>query len=629
MSFLNYIRQRFTKVLAVDTEYLMDLTGTIPKKVICFVYTDIFTGEVTPKWENDVGYSDRHFNYDDVLLVCYNGTAEVGCYLNHLHGKPNNLWDCFVENSRLYKTMRSGKGALTLLATAGQYGIKDKMSELEKQENLDLILRRNNYSSLVPGEYTDDERKKILEYCTADTEVLRKVFIKQVEDIEDKNELKTEEDFERELWQVCNRGYAISCVSQVERNGIPIDLGLVNEFNEYWPRVKNNLIREYNKELEVFTDDLKFNNVKFEELIRKNKLYNWPLLKSGTYSTAKSVIQKYLHIPDIKKLDEIRTLQNMTKLSSYTPSDDGKARASLFMFGTVTGRTTPSSAKYIFNASRWTRNFIKPSPGNYLYYIDYASQEPAIQGYLSGDQNKIDAYQSGDVYIHTAKMFDYLKQNDVRNEFTEDIRNMFKVIDLANTYGQGPIAVADSLHCSIGKAKTLMIKYKETFKVYFKWLNSYTENGLHNKKLVTNRGWQRYIKDLFIMREGKQRSITNSLMNWPIQAHGAEILREALMDLTDANFEVNALVHDAVLISIPIPETEDRLKEAKKIMVDASIKIVGGPIRVEHEKIESNYKQKKEFQKTFNDIMEAIQKYKVTTEMKDRDYQTDSTALYD
>ena len=68
MTFLNYIRSRFTKVLSVDTEFLMDSTGTIRKKVICFVYTDIFTGEVTPKWENDVGYSDRHFNYDECSI---------------------------------------------------------------------------------------------------------------------------------------------------------------------------------------------------------------------------------------------------------------------------------------------------------------------------------------------------------------------------------------------------------------------------------------------------------------------------------------------------------------------------------------------------------------------------------
>ena len=406
MKFLNYIRSRFKKVLSVDTEFLMDLTGTIPKKVICFVYTDIFTGEVTPKWENDVGYSDRHFNYDECLLV--------------------NIWDSFVENSRLYKSMRSGKGALKLLTTAEHYDIEDKMSELEKENNLDLILRRGEYSSLVPGLYSDDERKKILEYCTADTEVLRKVFIKQVEDIEDKNELKTEEDFERELWQVCNRGYAVACVAQVERNGIPIDLKLVNEFNEYWPLVKNKLIRRYNEDLEVFTDDLKFNNVKFEELIKKNKLFNWPRLKSGTYSTAKSVIKKYLHVPDMKKLDEIRTLLNMTKLSSYTPSNDGRSRTSLFMFGTVTGRATPSTAKYPFNASKWARNFIKPALGTKLFYIDYSSQEPAIQGYLSKDPNKIAAYQSGDVYIHTAKLFGFAEPNAVRNPQTEAVKDMFK-----------------------------------------------------------------------------------------------------------------------------------------------------------------------------------------------------------
>ena len=474
MTFLNYIRSRFTKVLSVDTEFLMDSTGTIPKKVICFVYTDVFTGEITYKWENDVSYSERHFNYDEVLLVCYNGTAEVGCYLKQLHGKPNNIWDCFVENSRLYKSMRSGKGALKLLRTADHYNVVDKMSEVEKEDNLDLILRRGKYETLVPGSYTDDERKKILDYCTADTEVLRQVFIKQVEDIEEKNGLRSTEDFERELWQVQNRGYAVACVSQVERNGIPIDNKLVDKFNKYWPLVKTNLIREVNKELGVFTDDLKFNNVKFEELIKKNRLVNWPRLKSGSLSTAKSVIKKYLKVSDIKKLDEIRTLQNMTKLTSYTPSEDGKVRTSFFMFGTVTGRASPSSSKYPFNASKWARNFIKPSMGNVLYYIDYKSQEPAIGGYLSGDKNMIEAYQTGDIYVHTAKMFGMIPPDGTDKTHPKE-RKMFKVVHLACGYGQGPFAVAEKLNISIAKAKTLIIKYKEYYKVYFRWLEGVIE----------------------------------------------------------------------------------------------------------------------------------------------------------
>jgi len=104
-------------------------------------------------------------------------------------------------------------------------------------------------------------------------------------------------------------------------------------------------------------------------------------------------------------------------------------------------------------------------------------------------------------------------------------------------------------------------------------------------------------------------------MNWPIQAHGAEILRKALIDLTDANFEVCALVHDAVLIQIPIPEYSERLKEAKQIMVDASVAVVGGPIRVDSEIIRSNYRQLEKDgsdskdQKLFDNIMHEIDTY--------------------
>ena len=630
MKFLNYVRSNYKRVLATDAEYILDSTGTIPTKVVCFVYTDIFTGEVFPFWENENAneHSERHFDYNEVLIVSYNAVAEVGAYLKMLHGKPKNIWDCYVENARLYKPMRMGKGALNLLTTAGHYGIEDKITQSEKDDNIDLIIRRGKYESLAPGSYSDEERKKILEYCTSDTEVLRKVFIKQVEDIEEKNQLKTEEDFERELWQVQNRGYAMGCVAQVEKSGIPLDVALVRKFNTYWPYVKNNLIRRYNKDLGVFTDDLKFNHVKFNELILKNKLHNWPRLKSGNYTTNSRVVKNFLNIPDIKKLNEIRTFLNMTKLTNYEPGYDGRARASLFMFGTVTGRASPSTAKYVFNSSKWARNFIRPSWGTKLVYIDYASQEPAIGAYLSRDQNRINAYQSGDVYIHTAKMFGFLDQNAVRNKQTESIRDIFKVLDLATSYGQGPIAVAEKLKISITKAKTYIIKYKEHYKVYFRWLDGIIEEGLHSKRLQTNRGWQRWIKDLFVMRDGKRKDIRNSLMNWPIQSHGAEVLREALMDLTDAHFEVNALVHDAVLISLPIPEFKERLIEAKKIMVDASIKIIKGPIRVDHEEIAGNFIQKPGDQKLFDEIMREIDNYKDTTELKSRYSQIDSTALY-
>ena len=615
MKYLNFLRDSFERVLAVDTEFRFDITKTIPEKVLCFVYTDVFNpDQVFRFWEEDKNYSSPHFDYDNVLLVSYNSTAEFGCYLKQLHGRPINMWDAYVETSRLYKPMRSGKGALTLLSTAENYGVQDKLTEAEKEENLDLILRRNKFSEL-PFKYTQHEKKQILDYCQSDTEVLRQVFIKQVEDIEQKMLLKSNQDFSDETWRILNRGYAQGCVSLAERNGIPIDYKLVKKFNDNWIHVKDSLIKKVNKDLNVFTDDLKFSHDKFDKLIIKNQLQDkWPRMKSGHFTTNKAVIKDNLDVEDIKKFNTIRTFQNMTKLTSYVPGTDGRVRTSFNMFGTVTSRATPSSAKYPFSASKWARNFIKPSYGNNLVYIDYSSQEPGIMGYLSGDKKLIDAYQSGDIYIHTGKLFKKLPEHATEDTHPKE-RKIFKVLYLANSYCQGPIAVSKALKCSVGHAKFLQNKYREVYSTYFKWIDGIIEHGMHRGYLSTVYGWQRHIKSLFTFKNGKKTTIHRSLMNWPIQAHGAEILRKALIDLTDANFEVCALVHDAVLIQIPIPEYSERLKEAKQIMVDASVAVVGGPIRVDSEIIRSNYRQLEKDgsdskdQKLFDNIMHEIDTY--------------------
>ena len=608
MKFLNYIEKHFERVLVEDTEFLLDSTGTIPEKVLCHVYIDVFSGEKFRFWYGETKSYQPPFDFDKCLLISYNSTAEVGSHLNLLHGRPSNIWDAYVETSRLYKPMRMGKGALTLLTTAENYGIEDKLTVVEKERNLDLILRRNEFSHL-PFDYTYTEQKQILDYCEADTELLRQLFIKQVLDIENKLELKTDEDFDGELWRILNRGYAIGCVSLVERNGIPIDIDLVNKFNTYWPMVKDELIREANLEIDVFNEDLSFSHSKFNELIKRNNLdRKWPRMKSGNFTTNKKIIKQNLDNEEIEKFNEIRTLQNMTKLTAYTPGNDGRTRTSFNMFGTVTGRTSPSSSKYVFSASKWARNFIKPGLGNYLVYLDYKSQEPAIMGYLSGDQNKIKAYQSGDIYIHTAKLFNMVPDNATKQSHPEE-RGTFKVIDLANNFGQGPGAVAESLKCSVSHAKFLMNQYRNIFKVYFRWIEGFIENSLNKTYFSTCYGWQRHIKSLFTTKEGKKKHIHKSLLNWPIQAHGGEILRQALIDLTDENFKVVALVHDAVMLEIPIPEFKQRLEEAKQIMVDASIKVVGGPITVDQEIIKSNYEQETKDQKLFNKIMSHIDRY--------------------
>ena len=83
-----------------------------------------------------------------------------------LQGIPRNCWDTYVENVRLYKTFRSGKGALDLLTTANHYGIPEIMSKEQKDIERGIVINNKTY--------TPEQRKRILKYCLDDVELTKK-----------------------------------------------------------------------------------------------------------------------------------------------------------------------------------------------------------------------------------------------------------------------------------------------------------------------------------------------------------------------------------------------------------------------------------------------------------------------
>ena len=130
--------------------------------------------------------------------------------------------------------------------------------------------------------------------------------------------------------------------------------------------------------------------------------------------------------------------------------------------------------------------------------------------------------------------FTFIQENYLKwlpEHATEDThpkeRKIFKVLYLANSYCQGPIAVSKALKCSVGHAKFLQNKYREVYSTYFKWIDGIIERDAQ-EIFINCYGWQRHIKSLFTFKNGKKTTIHRSLMNWPIQAHGAEILRKLL-----------------------------------------------------------------------------------------------------
>ena len=116
---------------------------------------------------------------------------------------------------------------------------------------------------------------------------------------------------------------------------------------------------------------------------------------------------------------------------------------------------------------------------------------------------------------------------------------------------------------------------------------------------------------------GWRRNITygekinkRSLYNFMCQSHGSEMLRLALIELCEKKFEVNALVHDGILLHTQAQDIEKKISKIEKIMTDAS-KIVLGPdskMRVDFQIIKSNFEQDESEQLKFERIFSKLNK---------------------
>ena len=606
MSFLKYIESCFDRCLAVDFEYRMDKTKTIPKKVVCATYKDVFTGETWNFWEHDKQSFHPHFDFHNNLFITFNAVAEVGCWLKLLHGIPKNIWDCMIEHRRLYNGQ---KEKFNLLSVGQDYGYLDELTKDQKEEERDLIIRNETYTAA--------QKKRILAYNKKDVDLTAKIFLKQVADLETQLKIKPE-NYEDELWNCCFHGAAQGGVARVEAAGIPVDLKLYNEFNEAWPMVKESVINEFNKKIDLFEDG-KLKYEKFERLIRRLKLLDtWPRnFKNNKLSMNKKIIEdRYGHIPELQLFLELQKLNRMTLLNGYNIGEDGRSRCSLQMFKTKTGRCAPSTALYPFSASKWARNFMKPALGSRLFYLDYAQQEVAIQGALSNDKNMMDAYSSGDVYVWTAKQCGKIPKHISNEEAADEqgpyveTRDIFKQLFLANNYGAGIHWLKGQLKSTMHMARYWKKKFSQIYKIYFGWIKNEIDRGFITGSMHTRYGWSRIIKGKFQKdKYGNWKPIKNSLQNWPIQSTGSDVLRMAMLDVQEQGFKVCALVHDAILVELPLGD-ERNIKQVQRTMELAAQKIIGIPIRVDCKEIKGNFKQKKKNQQLFETIFQKIREYK-------------------
>jgi len=583
MSLKNFIFNSFDNIVVYDFEYSQP-PGENPK-VVCATFWELKSDKKFTHWYLDEKF-DWPFECNKTIYICHNAVAEVSCMLELGLARPKNIWDTMVQDKKLFLGLEPG---FSLLDCCKRFSIPT-ITEAQKQIWRSLII--NNYPN-----YTAAEKQKIIEYNVTDVEENAALFMAQCLEFENRDK-----NFRKILSQAIFHGRSQGVIAKIERAGIPINYELYSDLEKYFPEIKAQEIEELQNACDVYVGD-KWNQKKFAAFLEKeNLLKDWPRTKSGQVAKDDRTLYRYSSkYPKIQQIRESKFIIEAKNLKGYQVGSDKRSRCSINLFGQITGRTNVSTAVNPFGAPRRMRNVIGTDDDHYLIYADWKSQEAVIQASLSKDTVMTKAVKSGDPYMFTAKIVKAIPEHGIRKDFEKE-RELYKQTFLATGYGQTAHGLKAKLEISHSEAAYQLENIKRAYPDYFKWIDALIKGSVARGFFETKFGWRYYVSD-------KEAANPRQFMNWPLQSHGSEILRRALIDLDDQDFEIVMPVHDAVLIHCKkkgLRAMINEIKKIKSIMSNAADKVIGWKIPVDTKLIGSQYKQDKLHQARWDKLYEKL-----------------------
>ena len=575
-------RLPFAEIWMADFEFVVG-GGERPRPV-CMVAEEFWSGRQIRLWEDDLRrLKAAPFNTGpNACFIAYFASAEFGCFLALGWPLPTNTIDLFAE----HRVMTNGTllpHGNSLLGAARHFGV-DTIGADEKETMRDLIM--------AGGPWSSAQREAILEYCASDVDLLRPLLAAMAPKL-----AATQQRLGHAIW----RGRYMGAVATMEHNGIPIDAATLSAINENWQGIQDRLIADVDQEYGVY-DGRTFKMDRFKAYLAAQKI-PWPRLDGGRLAlddnTFRTMARAY---PQVSALRELRHALGELRLNSLAVGPDGRNRTLLSPFRSKTGRNQPSNSKAIFGAAVWVRGLIKPEQGTGVAYLDFASQEFAIAACLSGDEKMWQAYESGDPYLQFAKDAG-LAPADATKSSHEALRDRCKAIVLGVQYGMSASGMAQRAGIMAAEARELLQLHHEHYRTFWAWANRNVETALAGGTLSTPMGWQ------FRQGYGTEGN-PRSILNWPMQSTGADILRLSCVRLMEAGVKICAPVHDAILIEAPLDALDHQVELARKVMERACRDVLGGrACRVDAEIIGSpnRYMDKKRGVGMWNTVMRSIE----------------------
>jgi hypothetical protein len=538
----------FAHVVYADAEFIAD-AGERPK-MVCLAYK-VDDGPTQALWKTELGSAPPYPIGGDSVFVCFT-QAELSCHLAQHWPLPARVIDLNCELRWMSNGIKlpDGHGLLGFCRWLGL----DIGDAVAKDAIRDRIMRGFPFSS--------EEIARILHYCGSDVDATAALFAKALPYL----------NIDRAL----HRGEFSKVSALMEHRGVPINGSLFRRISDpqTWTSLRDALVPELDKAgvyVPLNDGSYHFSFDRFDDYLTEHEI-PWPRTESGRLSTTSKIFDNLTKgCPDLERLRQLRHIRDKMRKVELAVGADDRNRTVLWPFKAKSGRTQPAASAWAFSPAVWMRNLIQPEPGMAIAYVDWSSMEFLIAAALSRDPWMLKFY-ANDPYWSFAKHVGTAPSSankyDKHNPEHRAIRDRYKVGLLAIQYGISHDTLAIKLGVTEVAAREMIVQHHQLFSTYWAWAADWLAWTLDHGIMWTPYDWRCATGEM----ELKERTI----INWPVQSTGGDILRLTCIWATRYGLRLVAPVHDALLIESPIGQIDRDVAFLQDIMRRASRCVLNG-----------------------------------------------------
>jgi len=369
-------------------------------------------------------------------------------------------------------------------------------------------------------------------------------------------------------------------LAKMEHNGVAIDKEYLKELSDY---MTGKLAELEDIIYQMAGEPFNINSPKQVAEILFDKLELKTKKKKKSRSTSAEVLEELAEEYEIcdyilqhRKFSKLKSTYTDTLPTLINPSD-GRIHTTYNQALTVTGRLSSSNPNLQNIPIRTEEgNKIRGAfcamdrENSVILSADYSQIELRLMAHISGDENLINAFKSGeDIHTETAaKVFGV----DV-SEVTKEMRRKAKAVNFGIVYGQSKYGLAKNVGITNDEAQEFIDRYFEHYPGVKSYMINEADFVNRNGYVETIYGRKRYLSSELMSPNYQIREFARrAAINQPLQGTAADLIKMAMIKVQDElekqNLKTKMIiqVHDELVFEVPKGEIEQVKKLVKECM---------------------------------------------------------------